>query len=494
MTMADLSGSALSREFLFRTVELAAVKRILNVASAGHGGAIVIRGEAGIGKTELIERVLGQTEGLRRLRTVGREFETEFPLTGLHELCRPLLPWLERLPGPQRTVLEVAFTFSDGATSDRFRVGLAVLELLSLAAREQPIVCVVDDAQWLDHISAQVLAFVARRVEHDPVVFLFAVREPGAPDLLDELPELALTGLSNEEALTLLTSQMRMPLDERIRDQIIAEARGNPLALLELPRSVGSTELAGGFGLPRALAVPTRIEAGYRERLAALPQETQRFLRLAAAEPLGDPVLLWRAAEELGLGADPAAPAEAALLLDIGVRVRFRHPLVRSAIYRTAPPGDRRIVHGALANATDPLADPDHRAWHRAQSVLAPDEEIAAELERVADRASARGGMAAAAGFLERATALTPDPDSPGRTRVGRRPPRTLGRKRRSRIRPADHRQDGPARRTAPGVRRSAHRPNLHRHRTRAQGPGTAARCGTKTGGLRPAAGPGDLP
>ncbi|GLY92646.1 helix-turn-helix transcriptional regulator [Actinoallomurus iriomotensis] len=395
-----------------RAAELAAVERTLRAAAAGQGGTILVRGEAGIGKTELIERALDRTAGLRPLRAVGREFETELPFIGLHELCQPLLPYLETLPGPQRTALEVAFAMREGAMPDLFRVGLAVLGLLSAAASEQPIVCVVDDAQWLDHASTQALAFVARRIEHDPIALLFAVRGPGAPDLLDGLPELTLTGLGNEDALALLASRMHTPLDERIRDQIIAEARGNPLALLELLQNVGTAELAGGFGLPNALPVPARIEAAYRERLSALPESTQWLLLLAAAEPLGDPVLLWRAAEQLGIGIEAADPAEAAGLIDMGVRVRFRHPLVRSAIYRAASPDDRRTVHRALADVIDPLVDPDHRAWHRAQSVLLPDEDIAAELERAADRASARGGLAAAAGFLERATALTPDPGS----------------------------------------------------------------------------------
>ncbi|MCO5974956.1 ATP-binding protein [Actinoallomurus soli] len=390
--------------------ELAAVERTLCAAVAGQGGVLLVCGEAGIGKTELIDRALDRVAGLRRLRAAGREFETELPFAGLHELCRPLLPYLETLPGPQRAALEVAFAVREGTLPDLFRVGLAVLGLLSAAASEQPIVCVVDDAQWLDHASTQALAFVARRIEHDPIALLFAVRGGGVPDLLDGLPELTLTGLGNEDALALLASRMRTPLDERIRDQIIAEARGNPLALLELLRSVATGELAGGFGLPNALSVPARIEAAYRERLAPFPESTRWLLLLAAAEPLGDPVLLWWAAEELGIGTEAADPAEAAGLVDVGVRVRFRHPLVRSAIYRAASPEDRRTAHRVLADVTDPLVDPDRRAWHLGQSVLLPDERIADELERAADRVSARGGMAAAAGFLERATALTPDP------------------------------------------------------------------------------------
>ncbi|MCO6000181.1 ATP-binding protein [Actinoallomurus rhizosphaericola] len=394
-----------------RTAELAVVERTLRATASGQGGAIVIRGEAGIGKTELIEQALNRTEGLRRLRTAGREFETELAFTALHELCQPLLPpFLETLPAPQRTAVEVAFALRDGTTPDPFRLGLGVLGLLSAAAQEQPIVCVVDDVQWLDQASAQALSFVARRIEHDPIAVLFAVRGHKMPDLLGGLPELTLTGLGQKDALALLTSRLRAPLDERIRDQILAEARGNPLALLELPRNLGAVELAGGFGLPSALPMPARIEAGYRERLASLPEDTRWLLLLAAAEPLGDPVLLWWAAEEMGIGSEAADAAEAAGLLDIGVRVRFRHPLVRSAIYRAASAEDRRTAHRVLADVTDPLVDPDRRAWHRGQSVLLPDEGIAADLEQAADRASARGGIAAAAEFLKRCTALTPDP------------------------------------------------------------------------------------
>jgi DNA-binding CsgD family transcriptional regulator len=393
-----------------RTSELAAVEGLLRAAVAGRGGAIVIRGEAGIGKTELLEQALETVPGLRQRRVAGREFETELLFTALHELCKPMLTRLESLPEPQRASLEVAFALREGAAPDRFRVGLAVLGLLSDAAREQPVVCVVDDAQWLDHASAQVLAFVARRAESEPVAFLFALREPAESRLLEGLPAQTLTGLGIDDARALLTSQFRVPLDERIRDQIIAEARGNPLVLLELPQSVGPAELAGGFGLPDALSAPDRIEAGYRERLAGLPAETQRLLLVAAAEPLGEPVLLWRACERLGIGSDAAVPAEASGLLEFGVRVRFRHPLVRSAVYRAASLEDRRAVHQALADVTDPELDPDRRAWHRGRSVFVPDEAVAEELERSADRALARGDMAAAAGFLVRATALTPDP------------------------------------------------------------------------------------
>ena len=302
----------------------------------------------------------------------------------------------------------MAFGLSGGQAPDRFLVGLAVLSLLSEVARERPLVCLVDDAQWLDRASAQALAFVARRLLAESAALVFAVREPGGE--LAGLPELVVEGLGDADARALLASVIPGPLDERVRDRIVAETRGNPLALLELPRGVTPAELAGGFGLPDALPLSGRIEESFRRRLEALPADTRRLLLVAAAEPVGEPVLVWRAAERLGIGAEAAAPAATAGLLEFGARVRFRHPLVRSAVYRAASLEDRQGVHRALAEATDPEVDPDRRAWHRAQATPGPDEEVAAELERSAGRAQARGGLAAAAAFLERAAALTPEP------------------------------------------------------------------------------------
>lgn len=408
--MAEQRLSSRRYEFFSRQAERSAVRRLLRATLTGRGGALVIRGEAGIGKTELLEGVLATVPGLGQMHVAGREFETDLPFTALHELCKPMLARLGTLPDPQRAALEVAFALRDGATPDRARAGLAVLGLLSDAARERPIVCVVEDAQWLDQASAEILTFVARRVEAEPVAFLFALRDPAASGAFDGLPAQTLGRLGNDDALALLNSRIHAPLDQRIRDQIIAEARGNPLALLELQRYVEPAALAGGFGLPDAVRVPEHIEAGYRKRLAALPAETQKLLLIAAAESLGEPTLFWRAAERLGIDAGAAAPAEAAGLFDLGVRVRFHHPLVRPAVYHAASPDDRRAVHRALADVTDPLVDPDRRAWHRGRSVFVPDEAVAEELERSVDRAHAHGGMAAAAAFLERAAALTSDP------------------------------------------------------------------------------------
>ena len=371
---------------------------------------LVLRGEAGIGKTALLRYAAERAEGCRVLQAVGVESEMELPFAGLHQLCAPLLDGLDRLPPPQHEALGTAFGLTSGARPDRFLVGLALLSLLSEAANQEPLLCVIDDAQWLDQSSAQVLAFVARRLEADSVALVFAEREPGELDALAGLPELWLEGLSDVQARELLGSVVGGPLDERVAERIVAETNGNPLALLELPHGSSPAELAGGFTMSAALPIPHLIEESFRGRVERLPAESQRLLLVAAAEPIGDPALLWRAAERLDLGLETVGPLEAAGLLTLGAGVTFRHPLLRSAIYRAAPADQRRSAHEALAAATDPGLDPDRRAWHRAQSALAPDEDVAAELERSADRARARGGLAAAAAFLERAAALTPSP------------------------------------------------------------------------------------
>jgi DNA-binding CsgD family transcriptional regulator len=342
----------------------------------------------------------------------------ELAFAGLQQLCAPLLDRLEDLPGPQRDALCLAFGLCEGAVPDRFLVGLAALSLLSDAAEEQPLLCLIDDVQWLDQASVQALVFVARRSMAEPVALVFAVREPSDERELVGLPELAVEGVGDRDARLLLASAVPGRLDAEVRDRIVAETRGNPLALLELPRGLSPAELAGGFGLPDARPLASRIEQSFLRRLRSLPEGTQQLLLVAAAEPIGDPVLMWRAAGLLGVPASAAAPAEAAGLLHLGVRVAFRHPLVRSATYRLAEFEERRQVHRALADATDPAVDPDRRAWHRAQAASGPDEEVAGELERSADRAQSRGGLAAAAAFLERAVTLTPDAARRGRRAV----------------------------------------------------------------------------
>jgi DNA-binding CsgD family transcriptional regulator len=321
-----------------------------------------------------------------------------------------MLDRLGHLPGPQRDALSTAFGLSAGPPPDRFLVGLAVLSLLADAAEEQPLMCVIDDAQWLDQVSAQTLAFVARRLLAERVGLVFGLRESGEEHVLDGLPELVIEGLAANEARRLLDAAIPGPLDERVRARILGEAGGNPLALIELPRGLTPAELAGGFGLPDARPLASRIEHTFLQRVETLPPDTQLLLLTAAAEPVGDVPLLWRAAELLGVGPATAGPAEAVGLIELGGRVRFPHPLVRSAVYRAADPSDRRDVHRALADSTDPALDPDRRAWHRAHATATPDEAVAAEMARSADRAQGRGGLAAAAAFLQRAAELTPDP------------------------------------------------------------------------------------
>jgi len=387
-----------------------ALDGLLADVRAGRSQVLVVRGEPGIGKTALLSYAAETAQDFQVVHAEGVESDMELPFAALHQLCGRMLSRLDRLPGPQRDALGVAFGLRPGSAPDRFLVGLAVLGLLSEVAADQPLLCLADDAQWLDQATAQTLAFVARRLDAESVALFFGTRDPAAAGDLAGLPGLVVEGLPDADARALLASVIPGRLDERVRDRIIAEAGGNPLALLELPHGMTAAELAGGFGLPGAGPLSGRIEDIFRRRLAPLPAQTQRLLLLAAAEPTGDPALLWRAADRLGIGAAAADAAESGGLLVVSARVTFRHPLVRSAIYRSASLHDRREVHHALAEATDPQLDPDRRAWHLAQAAPGPDEDVAAELERSADRAQARGGFAAAAAFLERATALTLEP------------------------------------------------------------------------------------
>ena len=384
--------------------------RLVAGVRAGESRVLVLRGEAGIGKTSLLGHLSAAAEGCRIARAAGAESEMELAFAGLHALCAPMLDRLGRLPVPQRDALNIAFGMSAGPPPDRFLVGLAVLSLLADAAEDQPLVCIVDDAQWLDRVSVQTLAFVARRLLAERVGLVFALRASGDEHELAGLPELVVEGLVAADARRLLDATIPGPLDPGVRDRILGEAGGNPLALLELPRGGTPIAVAGGFGLPVQMQLTSRIEQGFVGQLMPLPAPTRRLLVLAAAEPVGDVPLLWRAAERLGIGPEAAEPAEAAALIEIGARVRFRHPLVRSAAYRAAPAAERREVHRALADATDARLDPDRRAWHRARAADGPDEDAARELERSAGRAQARGGLSAAAAFLQRAAELTPDP------------------------------------------------------------------------------------
>jgi DNA-binding CsgD family transcriptional regulator len=382
--------------------------QLLDAVREGAGRALVVRGESGVGKTALLEYLVEHASGCRVARAAGVQSEMELAYAGVHQLLTPMLDRLQDLPGPQGEALRTAFGMSPGPAPDRFLVGLATLSLLADAAEEHPLLCVVDDEQWLDHASAQVLGFVARRLVAESVGLVFAARIPG--DELAGLPELVVEGLGEVDARALLMAALAGPLDAQVADRVVAEARGNPLALVELPRGAPPAELAGGFALPDALPLSGRIEASFRRRLDALPADTRSLVLVAAAEPVGDPVLLWWAVQRLGIGSQAATAAAEAGLVEVGARVVFRHPLVRSAAYRSASLQERQVVHRALAEATDPELDPDRRAWHWAQAAPGPDEDVAAELERSAGRAQARGGVAAAAAFLQRAVALTADP------------------------------------------------------------------------------------
>ena len=391
---------------LGRADECALLDDLIDDVRRGESRSLVLRGEAGIGKTALLEYLVESASDLTVARAVGVESEMELAFASLHQLCAPLLDRLERLPGPQRDALRIVFGLSAGPAPDRFLVGLAVLSLVSEVAEQRPLLCVVDDAQWLDQTSALTLAFVARRLLAEPVGLVFAAREPG--EELRHLPDLEVHGLVDGDARALLSSTVRFVLDRPVRDRILAETRGNPLALLELPRGLTPTQLAGGFGVPEARDLSKRIEKSYIRRLETLPEDARRLLLVAAAEPVGDPLLLQRACERLGIGLSAVDATDGLLALD--ERVTFRHPLARSAVYRSAGGPERRAAHLALAEVTNRDVDPDRRAWHLAAAAAGPDEEVARELELSAGRAQARGGLAAAAALLQRAVALTGDP------------------------------------------------------------------------------------
>jgi DNA-binding CsgD family transcriptional regulator len=393
-----------------RRTECRHLDALLDNVQSGVSQSLVIRGEAGIGKSALLEYLVGQASSYRVVRAGGAQADAELAFAGLHQLCSPLLDRLDRIPVPQRDALGTAFGLRAGPAPDRFLVGLAVLGLLAEAASERPLVCVIDDAQWLDHTSAQTLAFVARRLMAESIVLVFALRDPADEQSFAGLPQLVVGGLRPEDARELLATVIPGPLDERVRDRILAETRGNPLALLELPKGLSYAELAGGFGLLDAKSLAGRIEDSFRRRLAPLPPDLRRLLLVSAVEPVGEPLLVRRAAQRLGIAVDAVDPAEFAGLLQFEERIIFRHPLVRSAIYREATPQERREAHRALADVTDPAVDADRRAWHLAYAASGPDESIAGELVRSAGRARARGGLAAAAAFLERAARLTLDP------------------------------------------------------------------------------------
>lgn len=408
------STTASTTRLVGRRTECELLDRLISAARAGTSDAIVVRGEAGIGKTALLDYLSDHAVGCRIVRSAGIESEVELAFAGLHLLCAPFLDRVERIPTPQAEALATAFGRRVGDPPDRFLVGLAVLSLLSDAGGAQPLVCLVDDAQWLDQASAQVLGFVARRLAVEAVVMIFAMRQPWDDRHLAGVPEVTVGPLRDQDARVLLASAIPGMLDVSVHERIVAEAAGNPLALLELPKTWTPAAFAGGFGLPDTKSVSGRIEESFRRRMAPLPDSSRKLMLVAAAEPVGDSDLIWAAAERLGIAAEAAGPATEVGLLDAGGNLRFRHPLVRSVVYRDASIADRRLVHAALADSTDPAENPDRRAWHLAAAASGPDEAVADELERSAGRAQARGGVAATAAFLQRAVALTDDPARQG--------------------------------------------------------------------------------
>jgi DNA-binding CsgD family transcriptional regulator len=400
-----------ARELRGRDNELRILDELCDAVRGGHSAALVIGGEAGVGKTALMRYVARHAEpDFRLAEIVGAESEMEFAYAGLLQLCSPMLAQIDTLPEPQRSALTVAFGLGEGTAPDRLLIGVATLSLLAEVARDRPLMCLIDDVQWLDDATCEVLGFVARRLAAESVAMVFARRDGRERSRLGGLPELAVGGLAAEDARALLATVVPGRLDEQVSERIVAETGGNPLALLVLPRGMSRAELAGGFGLPVAGGVAAQMEQHFLRRVRDLPEPTQQLMLLAATDAVGDAITIWRAATAVGIGTDAAAPAARQQLLEIGARVRFHHPLVRSAVYYAAPAAARRAAHAALADATDPDTDPDRRAWHRAHATAGPDGEVADELERTAARAQARGGFAAAAALLERSATLTPEP------------------------------------------------------------------------------------
>ena len=396
-----------------RAAECAALGAVLAAVRDGLSGVLVLRGEAGIGKTALLEWAAGQAADMRVARVAAVESEMDLAFAGMHQLLVPFLGGLGALPVPQRQALEAAFGLADRPAPDRFLVGLATLTLITDAAGAgQPVLCVADDAQWLDRVSVEVLGFVARRLLADRVGMLFAVRtgEGEQHAVLAGLPELTLRGLPAEAAGEVLAAAASGPVDRQVGARLVAETTGNPLALAEFAGELSSDQLSGAVPLRGPLRFGGRLERLYQSRITDLPDETQRLLLVAAAEQLKDQAKIWRAARSLGIGPEAAEAPGAARLVVWEPRIEFRHPLIRSAAYYAAPVAVRRQAHAALAAATDPRADPDRRAWHLAEAAAGPDEEVAAALEESAARARARGGWASSAVSWQRAAELTPDP------------------------------------------------------------------------------------
>jgi predicted ATPase len=313
-----------------RAKERRLIEGLLDDAKGGQSRVLVVRGDPGIGKTALLEYAIGSASGFHVARAGGVESEMELAFAGLHQLCTPMLDRLALLPEPQREAMRTAFGLTIGTAPDRFLIGLALLTLLSEVAERAPLLCVIDDVHWLDRASLHALAFAGRRLLADRICLLFGTREPRED--LSGLSEIAIRGLDRRDAGALLATVVRGPVDERVRERIITETHGNPLALLEWPRGLTPAELAGGFGLSD-LPLAGRLEESFRRRLEELSPATQRFLTVAAAEPTGDPALVWQAGGRVGVRNEDASAAFESGLIEIGARMSFRHPLVRSAAY-----------------------------------------------------------------------------------------------------------------------------------------------------------------
>lgn len=412
MTPPVAGGSAAVRPHLIgRTRETAALNALLDAVRRGMSGKLLIRGEAGIGKTALLEHLISTASDFRVIKALGIESEMSLGFAGLHQLIVPFLPKVDRLPVPQRDALAVAFGLAPGPTPERFQVGLATLTLLAAAAADKPLVAIVDDAQWLDIESAEVLAFVARRLQAEGIAMIFGLRDPmDRPISFAGIPELRLGPLEDEAARELLATVVSRPLDEPAWRRLFDETEGNPLAILELGGELAGTQIAGPTPLAEPLPVGPRLQQHFLRQLGELGADAQTFLRLASGESSSDPVVLWRAARDLGLDKDVFVEAEAKRLIVVGPLVSFRHPLIRSAIYHGMAAAERRRIHAALARVTDPKIDPERHAAHRALATVEPDEEVAADLAQCAERAQERGAYAAWAAFASRAAELTPDP------------------------------------------------------------------------------------
>jgi DNA-binding NarL/FixJ family response regulator len=397
------------KEFVLlgRRAERAAIDRVLDAARSGFSGTVVLRGGPGVGMSTLLQYAVASAPDLRVCGIAGVESEISMEFGGLHQLLVPFLPRLDGLPPPQRSALRVAFGQEAGPPPERFLVGLAALTLLSQAAEEQPLLCIIDDAHWLDPESAQVLGFVARRLCADRVGFIAAVGEPAAQRVFEQLPTITVDGLPDAEARELLTSVAAGALNAQAVDRILADTRNNPLALVELGTEYTADQLSGRAVQPEPLPLGQRLQEHFLRQVRSLPPDAQAFALLAAADPGGDRARLWRAAVQAGIDPDAASAetAGAGVLEFPGNAVRFRHPLLRSAVYHGANAADRRQAHRAWSEA----GLPDLRVWHLAAAAVIPDEELAAELQDTAERAGTRGGYAARAALLRRSADLTPD-------------------------------------------------------------------------------------